>query len=131
MLKIDIKTIPHSQQRYETVGDWYYTADGTWVFRISDLSSWRMELAVAVHELVECALCRHAGIQQVEVDQFDMVYESQRAPDNYAEPGDDPRAPYHKQHCVATGVERIVIAMLGVSWKDYEDAINKVSGYKI
>jgi hypothetical protein len=124
MLSIEIKTIPHSQQRYETVGDWFYTPNGAWHFHVSDLDDWRMEIAVAVHELIECMLCRFEGITQVEVDDFDMAYETQRAPDNYDEPGDDPRAPYHKQHCIATGIERIVVCMLGLSWKEYDDKIN-------
>lgn len=119
MLDIEIKTIPHSQQRYDTVGDWFYEHN-KWCFRISDMDDWRMELAVAVHELVECSLCRFAGITQVEVDDFDMAYEATRDPNNYDEPGDDPRAPYHRQHCVATGVERIVVCMLGLNWKEYE-----------
>lgn len=126
-LKIDIRTIPHSHQRYETVGDWYYAPDATWIFKISDLGNWRMELAVAVHELVECALCRYVGISQGEVDAFDTAYEAQRAPDNYDEPGDDPRAPYHKQHCIATGIERIIVCMLGLSWKEYDNKINSLS----
>ena len=130
-LKVEVKTIPHSQQRYETVGDWFYGADASWQFRISDLGNWRMEIAVAVHEIVECALCRYAGITPSEIDQFDMAYEAQRTPDNYDEPGDDPRAPYHKQHCIATGVERIMVCCLGLTWKDYEKAIDGLSKTKI
>jgi hypothetical protein len=90
------------------------------------MGNWRMEMAVAIHELVECALCRYAGISPVEVDEFDMAYEATRTPDNYDEPGDDPRAPYHKQHCVATGIERIVVCMLGLTWKEYETKINSL-----
>ena len=130
-LRIEIKTIPHSQQRYETIGDWFYVPNGVWKFHVSDLGNWKMEMAIAIHELVECALCRYAGITQAEVDQFDMAYEAQRAPDNYDEPGDDPRAPYHIQHCIATGIERIVICCLGVNWKDYEDKIRQVCDYKV
>lgn len=125
-LQIDVKTIPHSQQRYETVGDWFYGSDGTWRFRISNLGDWRMELAVAVHEIVECALCRYAGIPTVEIDNFDKDFEACRVEGNTDEPGDDPKALYHVQHCIATGVERIVIALLGVSWKEYDDKINSL-----
>lgn len=125
-LKIEIHTIPHSRQRYETVGDWRYGTDGTWLFFVSELGNWRMEMAVAIHEIVECALCRYGGISVTEVDEFDMAYESQRKPEDYSEPGDDPRAPYHKQHCIATGIERIIVCMLGLSWKDYDDKINSL-----
>lgn len=126
-LRILVETIPHSKQRYETVGDWYYKPDGTWQIKISDLGNWRMELAVAVHELVECGLCRFAGVSQTQIDEFDMAFESLRGPENTDEPGDDPKAPYHVQHCVATGIERIVICMLGVSWREYEDKINSLA----
>lgn len=126
-LKIEIKTVPHSKQRYETVGDWWYAPDGTWQFAISDLGNWKMELAVAVHELVECALCRYKGISQTEVDDFDMAFESMCQPGDVSEPGDDPRAPYHKEHCIATGIERIVVCMLGLSWKEYDEKINSLS----
>jgi hypothetical protein len=34
MKTITIKTIPHSQQRYNTVGDWYRDGDG-WQVRVS------------------------------------------------------------------------------------------------
>ncbi len=126
MLNITIQTIPHHEQRYPTVGDYYYTPDGKWRFFISDLGDWRMELCVAVHELVECALCRYAGIPIQDIDLFDMQYEQNRQPDDDSEPGDSPRAPYHQQHCVATGVERFVVALLGLKWKEYEDRINSL-----
>ena len=35
----------------------------------------------------------------------------------YAEPGDDPRAPYRQEHFIAEAVERIVAAFIGVDWR--------------
>lgn len=125
-LRITIKTIPHAKQRYETCGDWVIHPGGDVDILVSDLGNWRMELGIAVHELVEWALCRYLGISQAEVDQFDEVYEARRKPEDFSEPGDDPRAPYHKQHCVSTGIERIVIACLGINWREYEDRINSL-----
>ena len=55
-----------------------------------------------------------------------MAFEKARKKGNEDEPGDDPRAPYVVQHCIATGVERILAALLGVSWKRYEEAINRL-----
>lgn len=124
MLKLRVTTIPHSRQRYETCGDWINRADGSTDIFVSDLGNWRMELAIAVHELTEWAICRYCGISQTEVDQFDEAYEAQRKPEDYSEPGDDPRAPYHKQHCIATGIERIIVACLGINWREYEQRIN-------
>lgn len=123
-LRIDIQTIPHHDQRYETVGDWFYDPDGTLHLRVSEMDNWRYEFLVALHELVECALCRHMGITQSEVDEFDRGFEASRDEDCVDEPGDDPAAPYRVQHCVATGVERIVAALLGVDWKSYDEAVN-------
>ena len=57
-----------------------------------------------------------AGLAEVE--------ELDAAEGNLDEPGDCPDAPYKRQHCVATGVERIMAAMLGVDWKAYEDDCN-------
>lgn len=125
-LNICIKTIPHDQQRYETVGDWYYGADGSWQFRVSQMSNWRYEVLVAIHELVECALCRHAGIAQVEVDEFDKAFEARRQEGNTDEPGDALDAPYRLQHGIATGVERIVAMLMGVSWSAYDAEINSL-----
>jgi hypothetical protein len=50
-----------------------------------------------------------------------MEFEARRTNDD--EPGDDIKAPYRKQHCIATGVERMLVASLDMSWKEYEDAI--------
>lgn len=80
-------------------------------------------MLIAVHELVEVLLCKHDGVTQKSVDKFDMAYEKKRKPNDDSEPGDNPKAPYVKQHCIATGVERILAAGLGVSWKEYEDEL--------
>lgn len=125
-LRIQIETIPHSEQRYNTVGDWYYLPDATWMFKISSLGDWRMEVCVAIHELVECAICRFLGTSQQVVDQFDTEYEANRKPGDVSEPGDSANAPYRFAHCIATGVERVVAGVIGVSWKEYEDKINSL-----
>lgn len=113
MIDIVIKTVPHGKQRYDTVGDWYYE-DEEWAVRVTELGDWRMEFAIAIHELVEAALCRVSGISQQVVDEYDFGSDS-------PEPGDEPTAPYLMQHSVATGIERIVLSLLGVPWKMYEE----------
>lgn len=125
-MQIKIETIQHGNQRYPTVGDWYFDEAGNLTIKVSKLSDWRREALIAVHELVEVLMCKHAGISQAVVDTFDMEYEKTRHPDNEEEPGDDPAAPYVKQHCVATGIERILAAELGVNWKDYEEELSKL-----
>ena len=115
-------TIPHKQQRYETVGDWFTNKhDGTVNIRVSELGSWRFELLVAIHELVEAFQCMHDGVTEESVDKFDKQYVGS---DN--EPGDDVNAPYRRQHCLATGIERILASTLGVDWSTYEEKLSRL-----
>lgn len=125
-MKIVIKTVPHASQRYSTVGDWTFDADGNLTIKVSQLSNWRREMLVAVHELVEVLKCKHDGVTQESVDAFDNEYEANRKEGDESEPGDDPAAPYVKQHCLATGIERILAAELGVNWKEYEEELNSL-----
>jgi hypothetical protein len=119
-LKVEIETIPHDLQRYNTVGDWQVSyLEPLFHINVSELRDWRMEAAIAIHELVECALCHYMGISQAQVDTFDQTYEGQ------GEPGDDRSAPYQVPHALATGVERTVLAMLGVNWTDYQERIDE------
>jgi hypothetical protein len=129
-LKILIQTIPHSEQRYDTVGDWWIDPQGTWQVRVSELPEKsalfpeKYPFLVAIHELVEMALCLAAGISQRAVDAFDTAW----APhDDIEEPGEDPRAPYYEQHQMAMGIERTLAAALYVEWFEYERAINALS----
>lgn len=129
MRPIHIHTIPHTAQRYSTVGDWFYKMiDGqeTLVIHVSTMASWKYEFLVALHELVEATLCEFNGIGVDQIDAFDKAFEAKRAAGNTDEPGDDPAAPYRPYHCVATGIERIVAALLGVCWKTYEDHLNSL-----
>lgn len=119
-MKIIIEVIPHESHRYTTVGDWFYDINGVLNIKVSRLSDWRREMLVAVHELVEVLTCKNDGVSQEMVDKFDMEFEANRHPDNEDEAGDDPSAPYVKQHCLATGIERILAQQWGVKWSDYE-----------
>lgn len=122
-MNITIKTIPHDQQRYETVGDWWFTPTGDIEIRVSDMGNPQYEFLVAYHEQCEVMMCINEGITVEEVDAFDIEFEKNRAEDNADEPGDDPKAPYRKQHFAATTLERQMAANLGVDWKLYEEAI--------
>ena len=114
MLEIHIRTIPHSRQRYDTIGDWIQEEDGSFYIRVSQLDDWRMEFAVAIHELVELALCKQAGITQQQVDEFDFASDRE-------DPGMDIAAPYHREHLLACGIENSVLHLLGVSQIEYEE----------
>ncbi len=116
-MKITIETIPHGDQRYPTCGDWTWVSPTELNIRVSDMGNWRYEAAVGIHEAVEALLCRDVGIGTREVDAFDMEYTGG------GEPGDDPAAPYARQHCFATAVERMLIAAFCLSWSEYDAAV--------
>ena len=125
-MKIIIETIPHEKQEYETCGNWKIHEDGSIHIFVSELSDWRREALIAVHELAEVLMCKHAGITTETVDKFDKDFEAHRHPDDESEPGDEPSAPYVTQHCIATGIERILAAALGVKWKPYEEELSSL-----
>ena len=117
-MNIIIQTIDHSQQRYDTCGDWQFDEAGSLVISVSSLKNWRMEALIAIHELIEAVLCRGFNIDQGDVDQFDLQFHGE------GEPGDQFAAPYYMQHQIATGVERLLAAYLMVDWLDYEKRVN-------
>lgn len=131
---IDFRVIAHKRQRYETCGD-YFTEGGTTHFRVSRMKDRRYCLLVFAHELIEYLLCRAAGVRMREIDRFDIAYEKAREShglgtpcgcDFCEEPGDDPHAPYHKQHLVATACEGLIAEALGVDWEAYGRAVEKL-----
>ena len=48
---IFIKSIPMSEMRYKTCGDWWYDPDGTLQIRAAKMGDWRYELLVAVQAI--------------------------------------------------------------------------------
>lgn len=129
MLKIRIETIPHDRQRYPTVGDYWDDPDGTLQVRISDVGDRRLELLVALHELIECELCRQRGIAEPDIMAFDLAFEKEIEAgerDDDEEPGDDPRAPYHREHVYATNVERMLAYEMGVNWDEYGERLDEL-----
>ena len=121
-MKLDIQTIPHNQQRYDTCGDYFEEGDTT-RFRISECSDWRYEMLITIHEIVEYFLIKLQGISIGDIDAFDISFEKSRPEGNLDEPGDDPKAPYFMQHQLATMIERLAALFLGVMWKEYEQAV--------
>lgn len=130
MKGINVKVIPHDEQRYETCGDWWYDRNNVWQIRVSRLSDWRYEFLIAFHEILEMAWCHHFGISLESVDQFDIDYEEARVEGDNSEPGDDRRAPYYLGHQAASVAERIAALTLGVVWGDYEAEVNNLSKTK-
>ncbi len=129
-MNINIRTIPHKEQRYPTAGDyWEHESpeNGSVVeFRISVLPRPEYEQLVLIHELVEYFLVKLSNIPLKDIDDFDILFEKIRPLRSTAEPGDDRAAPYYHQHQMASLVERLFAGILDVDWQDYEDAINKL-----
>ncbi len=126
-MNINIQTIPHSEQRYQTSGDYWIDSYGVWQIRVSEMGNWKFELAVAIHELWEQALCLDRGIKEEDITAFDINFEMNKPEINFVEPGDDLNAPYRKEHCSATGIERIFISEIGENWRDYDSAVNALT----
>lgn len=122
--EVVIRLIPHAEQRYNTIGDWEYDAEHEHLrISVSELRDWRMALAVAVHELVEAALCVEHEIPQFVVDSHDR---SLLAAGIMDEPGEHPLSPYYNEHLAATVVERLFCWQIGVHWPAYEAELEKL-----
>ena len=117
MLNIEVQTIAHNAQRYDTVGD-YVTNGGKDIFYISDLGDRRYEWLIAIHELVEKVINESRGISNGAVDAYDFARIGKGC-----EPGDESVCPYRDSHCIATAVERLLCGVMGLSWSEYEAAI--------
>jgi len=130
-MKIILRTLDEEEDHYcgyETQGDWRFWTNGSLEATVSQMGDPDGELVVLIHELVEGYLCRKNGISSEEVSDFDRIFEAERENGKHtalAEPGDDPRAPYRKEHQAATIVEMLVLHMLGGSWPDHCQEILK------
>lgn len=120
-LNVHIHSKPYRQLRYETYGDYESFADGSLEITVVQLPDWRYESLIALHELVEEMVTRARGITEPEILAFDLAHLE------LADPGMDTRAPYHKEHVLATAIEMIVAQALGVDWAAYERACEEAS----
>lgn len=118
-MNINIQIVDPKEMRPEVDGvDWYWDADGNLQVRVAPMSDWRYEVLLAIHETVEAIMCKHNGVSQQSVDVFDQEYDKTHDTDCNA--GDDPKAPYVREHCFATAIERILCAELDVNWLTYD-----------
>lgn len=131
MLKIDVQTIPVKEHRYPTVGDWFYTDDGTLRVRVAESDDPRIEMLIAIHELFEAFAAWANPITEPEVTKFDLWFEEQMnkglLPSYLDEPGMHPNCPYHEEHVLATAVEMMLATKLGMNWADYEKNLIELS----
>jgi len=133
-LIIDYRVIVNQDQRYPTAAD-YWFADDTLHVRVSETGNPRMNVLLALHELIEALFVQSRGEPDLSTD-FDLPYEQARLegkvapcgclPTENSEPGDDIHAPYHAAHQAATACERLIAQALEVRWEEYEAAVEKL-----
>lgn len=119
---INIQCIPAAEQRYDTLGDWWFDATGTLQVRVTqDSESGGCAFLIAMHEVVEATLLAHRlgpQIAQKVVDHFDMKIWPQMVvvhPElQGTEPGDYHNAPYRGEHRFAMLVEHLLAHELGM-----------------
>lgn len=129
-MNVYIKTIPHSEQRYDTCGDWWWEGSQLQI-RVSSLGDTFYEQLIAFHEYAEALMCSKEGISEAEVTAYDERFEIMRAafPDVISadsEPGNQRLAPYKKQHARATELEKSLCKYLGLDWNKYDKAVNNL-----
>ena len=103
--------------RNEGIGDWWEPNNGAYQIMALDLGDDDSTAAVGIHEFIEQRLCEKHGIPEAVVNAWDAAHEGD-------EPGDDPEAPYHKEHMLATMVEDVVRKALGVDSVTDEREVN-------
>jgi len=123
-MRIYIESIPHSQQRYNTCGDYLVDELGVLQVRVSEMSNWARMALIVIHELWEYFIVKRRKISLKAIDRFDMDFEANRTKHDHSEPGDHPKCPYRRAHCSATGAERLLASELNVNWFDYEFEID-------
>lgn len=125
-MNISIKTIANDQHRPGISGaDWFWNGEGDLEVRVSKMSDWRFEMALALHEVAEALLCKYNGVLQSSVDDFDMEWELNN-PNSKIEAGDQPDAPYRREHGFATAIERIFASEVGLDWKAYDQELESL-----
>ena len=120
-MKIRVNIVEPETQRYETSGDYFYNRKGYLIFRISKQKTRFLEKMQLIHELIEQTLCEYSAILHERIDEFDMNYDMKNS--TYQEPGDDPNAPYHKQHVLAKDVEKMICKQLNLNFDEYFNSI--------
>lgn len=127
MTRIIIEAVPPDRMRldaYKTggCGDWFVDREnGDVHIKVAfDTDVWDDPEAftIALHELVEARLAFAHGVTEGAVDAFDKLFEEERAVGKHEpgdEPGDDPRAPYGREHAEAMVIELLMRHYLGMT----------------
>lgn len=112
-MNITIQVIPTADQRYATLGDYWWEGEELQI-RVSEMPDWREQILIAVHELIEATLCEDRGIEEPDIMAFDTEHPE------CSDPGAHPDAPYRAEHFFAENIERLLCAEFGLDWQEYE-----------
>ena len=77
-MKIQLRTIPHTKQKYETCGNYWVDQNGVRQIRVSDMGNEDYAFLVGLHEQIEQHLCLKRGITEESISAFDIAYEANR-----------------------------------------------------
>lgn len=126
MKKIIIEFIPREQQRYDSTGDYFLDNEGNLQVKISDKTKYnpltfKEQLLVMFHELVEYFLCLDRGIKEEDITKYDMEYKG-KIPDRV---GEDVDAIYHKEHMFALWIEKLICRELNIDFIEYDKKFDK------
>ncbi len=115
---IFIETVKPEDIRNGDVGDWYENEGGVKIIKVLGGIPEDYSFLIALHEILEQKYCEKAGIKEEDVTKFDAIYNTGSGS---MEAGDSPKAPYHKQHQMATVIEKLVCNALRINWNTYSE----------
>jgi hypothetical protein len=118
MIQGDYKSISQNEHRYSTLGDYWDDGDGIIHYRISELGNSYYERLILIHEMVEWMLCEKKGIKEPDIKKWDEDH-----PDS-DDPGSEPGCIYGDEHKFAELIENMICYKLGISWDDYNKALD-------
>lgn len=122
-ISVLLNTSDIKEHRYKSIDDWFdplkYKDFLQFKAYVADIGNMDYNFLVLMHALVEQYLCYKHKIKDKQVTEFDI---SHTHCDN---PGEHDEAPYHLEHQTANDIESMLSVALGVTWEDYEKAIDK------
>ena len=118
--RINIRTIKHKNQRYETLGDYFYDEFDTLYIKVSDTGNQYYNRIIVIHELIEELLTRYKGIKEEKILEWDNNHLDSD------DPGSLKDAPYNKEHLFALQIEKDICYYLGLDWDIYEERLKDI-----
>lgn len=124
-------TLPWKQlPDHPDIGSYRMNADNSpAIIACADTGNDVSNAAVLLHEFIESFLCWIHGVTEQSIREFDQKWFQEEAAGithPYDEPGNDPAAPYHEWHLVATRFEREFVLQNGMMWPQHEQNCDNV-----